>query len=152
MNITGLPVDGSTVYIRLWFFVDSSWKWKDYEYTAFTDPDATGKTDLPEMVNPEPGSTLSGSEVSFNWESNGANIQHYWVFVGTRRGYSDVFSSGLLESSQSVTAKDLPVDGSTLYVRLWYWIKGSWQFIDSEYTAFTESTTTEDTKTATISE
>ena len=139
VSITGLPVDGSTLHVRLWYRVNDRWKWLDYKYIAFTDPNGNPETALPEIVDPEPGSTLSGSEAEFSWESNGANIYYYWVFIGSRRGYSDLFSSGFLpRSSESVTAKGLPVDGTALHVRLWYWMKGSWQFIDSEYTAFTQ--------------
>jgi hypothetical protein len=35
-SVTGLPTDGSTVYVRLWYRIGSSWKRIDYTNTAYT--------------------------------------------------------------------------------------------------------------------
>jgi serine protease len=31
---TGLPTNGSTLYVRLWSMVSGSWMYNDYTYTA----------------------------------------------------------------------------------------------------------------------
>ena len=33
-TVSGLPADGSTMYVRLWSFVGAAWQWYDYTYTA----------------------------------------------------------------------------------------------------------------------
>jgi hypothetical protein len=35
-NVTGLPTDGGTVYVRLWSLLGSVWAFQDYTYTAAT--------------------------------------------------------------------------------------------------------------------
>lgn len=35
-TVNGLPTNGSTVYLRLWYLESGSWKFTDYTYTAFT--------------------------------------------------------------------------------------------------------------------
>ena len=34
-TITGLPADGSTIYVRLYSYIGSTWPSRDYVYTAF---------------------------------------------------------------------------------------------------------------------
>jgi hypothetical protein len=34
-TISGLPTDGSTVYVRLYSHIGATWPWRDYVYTAF---------------------------------------------------------------------------------------------------------------------
>jgi len=33
-NATNLPTNGSTVYVRIWSFLDGGWQVNDYTYTA----------------------------------------------------------------------------------------------------------------------
>ncbi len=34
-TVTGIPRDGSTIYVRLWTQSGGSWQFNDYTYTAF---------------------------------------------------------------------------------------------------------------------
>ena len=81
-----------------------------------------------------PGSTLSGSSVTFSWNNAGASL--YQVWVGNSQGAYDIGyypQSGT--TATSTTATGLPTDGRTLYVRLYSAIYGAWQFRDFTYTA-----------------
>jgi hypothetical protein len=33
-SLTGLPTNGSTVYVRLWSLANATWQYNDYIYTA----------------------------------------------------------------------------------------------------------------------
>jgi hypothetical protein len=37
-TVTGLPTNGSTVYVRLWTLMSVGWEYNDYTYAAFTAP------------------------------------------------------------------------------------------------------------------
>jgi len=130
-TVSGLPTDGSTVYVRFWYKISGSWLSQDYTYTAF----AGGGT--PGITSPTPGSTLSGATETFTWSDNGASVSKYWLYIGSSVGASDIHNSGDLGTATSTSVSGLPTDGSTVYVRLWYQISGSWLFQDYTYTAFT---------------
>ena len=49
--------------------------------TAFVSTNARAASGTPEIVDPTPGSTLSGSVATFRWDPNGAYF--FWLFVGT---------------------------------------------------------------------
>lgn len=127
-NITGLPTDGSTVYVRLWY-KEGSWKFTDSSYTA-----ATLATTLPEISAPAVGSTLTGASQTFSWQANSTSVSEWWLYIGSSVGVGDYIDSGTLGLATSTTITTLPVDGSTVYVRLWY-KQGSWKSVDYTYTA-----------------
>ncbi|MEN8693081.1 MAG: S8 family serine peptidase [Desulfobacterales bacterium] len=128
-TIRDLPVDGRTIYVRLWFRIDGSWQSDDFQYTACFNCN-------PEITGPVPGSTLPGSSVTIQWTDNGAALTWWWLYVGNSLGAKDIYDSGSLGTSLSHTVRGLPVDGRTIYVRLWFRIGGSWQSGDFQYTAF----------------
>ncbi len=37
-TVNGLPTDGSTVHVRLWYRINGAWPFTDFTYTAFTTP------------------------------------------------------------------------------------------------------------------
>jgi len=86
------------------------------------------------ITSPTPGSTLSGSTVTFIWNNTGA--PYYFLYVGTSVGASDVYYSGYLTAtSQQVTG--IPTSG-TIYVRLWTDDPSlSWVYNDYQYTGGT---------------
>ena len=53
--MNNLPTDGSAVYVTLWSYVDGSWTYTEYQYTAY------GAGLMGVMQTPTPGSTLTGS-------------------------------------------------------------------------------------------
>ena len=103
--------------------------------------EVTGTIGTPWITSPEPGSTLSGSKVTFSWSDNGTSVSEWWLYVGKSLGGSEIHNSGSLGSSTSTTVNGLPTDGSTVYVRLW-WLKNGlvWLYLDFKYTAYIEGT------------
>ena len=127
-TISGLPTDGSTIYVRLYSHIGSTWPWIDYTYTA------AGPATITSPVN---GSTLPGSSVTFQW-TTGTGVTQYWLSISkVGAGGGDLFNAdpgpGLVTSR---TISGLPTDGSTIYVRLYSHIGATWPSRDYVYTAF----------------
>jgi uncharacterized repeat protein (TIGR01451 family) len=136
--VTGLPTDGSTVFVRLWSknAITGDWLlYRDYTYTAFT---AVTTVTAAAIAGPTPGSTLTGSSATFQW-STGTNISDYWLYVGSKGVNSADIVNRDEGTSLSQTVTGLPTDSSTVYVRLWSKnaITGDWLlYRDYTYTAF----------------
>jgi hypothetical protein len=85
-----------------------------------------------ELVAPVPASILSGPEETFGW-TPGSGLR-YGLQVGSAPGAGDLYAAdegpGL-----SATVTGLPLDGRTVYVRLWTLVGGAWTFSDYTYTA-----------------
>ncbi|MDR4506283.1 MAG: exo-alpha-sialidase [Candidatus Scalindua sp.] len=139
-TVSGLPTDGSMVYVRLFYKIGTDkYREIDYTYTACTGN--TGGGVIPGMTSPAPGSTLSGATETFSWSANGANVSKWWLYIGSSSGGNDIYDSGLLGKSTSDTVKGLPTDGSMVYVRLFYKIgTDKYREIDYTYTAHTGNT------------
>jgi uncharacterized repeat protein (TIGR01451 family) len=131
-TISGLPTDGSTIYVRLYSHIGTTWPSLDYTYTA------AGAAPAPATItSPVNGSTLSGSSVNFQW-TTGTGVTQYWLSVSkVGVGGGDLFNAdpgpGLVTSR---TINGLPTDGSTIYVRLYSHIGTTWPWRDYVYTAF----------------
>jgi hypothetical protein len=128
-EVSGLPLDGRTVYVRLYkkATADSSWRFRDYQYTAYTEPDW--------ITSPVPGSQLLGATVTFTWEAAYSS----WLYVGSSLGAYDLHQSGELGGATSRVVSGLPLDGRTIYVRLYKkagagspWIYRDYQYIAAE--------------------
>ncbi|MBX2886868.1 MAG: hypothetical protein KTR32_43375 [Granulosicoccus sp.] len=131
-DVVGIPIDGSIVHARLWYFSSERWNYVDNSYTAATvDAEAT----TPAMISPAGGSVLAGASVDFQWHDNNTPVSYWWLYIGSRKGGSDLYDSGRdLRNKTSVTVDQLPVDGSTVYVRLWFYTAADrWQYADTEY-------------------
>ncbi len=128
--VPGLPTDGRTLYVRLWYQIDGLWNFTDVQYTAAT-------VVLPIITSPTPGSTLTTSSVTFQWRANAQAVTRWWLYVGSQVGANDIYNSGGLDANISPPVTGLPTRGQTVYVRLWYQIEGLWQFTDEQYTAAT---------------
>lgn len=134
--VPNLPNDGSTVYISLTTQYGAypgpyTWEYHHYTYTA--------ATDAPRMItSPANGSTLNGTEVTFQWDSNGSSS--YGFYVGTKSGGSDLFykPSYQLGNVTSVTVPNLPSDGSPLYIMLQSKVGEQWVTDKYTYTAYTD--------------
>lgn len=127
--VSGLPVDGRTIYVRLWSYIDNQWVYNDYQYRAA----GVVSPAKAQITEPAPGSTLAGSTATFRWNA-GVAVTRYYLFIGLWQGGNTIFSQDM-NTAQEVTVTNLPVDGSTLYVRLWSYIDGAWQFHDYTYRA-----------------
>ena len=126
-TVNGLPTDGSTVYVTLYALIGGSWVPYTYTYTAFSG--AAGGV----ITTPTPGSTLSGSSMTFGWTA-GAGVSAYWLVVGSTAGGTNYYSSEV--SGLTATVNGLPTDGSTVYVTLYALIGGTWVPNSYTYTAF----------------
>jgi hypothetical protein len=104
---TGLPGDGSAIYVRLATLFGSSWNIVDYTFTA--------EEIKAQLRSPVPGTTLSGSTAEFTW-SPGKGATFYSLSIGSRLGGSDIF--GVSGGMTSVNVSKLPTDGSTIFIRL----------------------------------
>ena len=111
------------VFLCLSTIVLSCFNQQAYAYTA------------PSITTPLAGTALNGTTVDFSWAPNTAS--RYWLYIGNDRGGHDIYNSGSLGTSTSVTVNNLPYDGRTIFVRLWFWY-GSWNYTDYTYTAYSE--------------
>ncbi len=84
----------------------------------------------PEINSPASGASLNGTAVSFSWTGNGLPVEAWWIYAGTTAGANgnQFFDSGNLNAQTSVLVTNLPADGSTVTVSLWYRINGIWAF------------------------
>jgi hypothetical protein len=130
--ITGLPTNGSTIYVRLWSLIAGNWLFRDYTYTAVT------ASSPATITSPSNGSTLTSSSQTFDWNAGGGATQ-YVIWAGANGAGSNNITAMDRGGNLNATITGLPVDGSTIYVRLWSLIGASWEFIDYTYTAVTAS-------------
>ena len=140
--VTGLPTQpNEKIYVRLWYRVSGgAWEFIDEVYSSI-DPVAGT---LPYFTSPANGqlTDASGTE-TFTWTNNQVNADHYWITMGGQRGGSNYFNSGSISNTMSVTVSDLPTDGSTVYVTLWYRDDGQgWDVVDFEFTAVDQQAVT----------
>jgi len=126
-TVSYLPTDGSTVYARLWYRATSSDRWLSVDDT-FVAATSGG----PAITSPAPGSVISSSPVTFEWESGDADVSEWWVYIGTTAGGRDIYNSGSLGTAVSVSVT-IPVDGSTAHVTLWAKINGKWRSVNYVY-------------------
>ncbi len=89
----------------------------------------------PQIAQPSAGSTLSGSTQTFTWNANGADVDRFWLYVGTTVGGRDIANSGDLGLDNEYQVIGIPVDGSDIHARLWYYNSSRWFYVDSSYTA-----------------
>jgi hypothetical protein len=128
VTVGGLPTDGRTLYVRLWTLLNTGWQWRDYTYQ-------TGGQTPAEIYYPPPGSNLFGGSVTFYW-TTGSGVSQYYLYVGFSQGAADIY--GAYEGTQTAdTVFGLPMDGRTIWVRLWSYIPSTgWQFRDYSYQSF----------------
>jgi uncharacterized repeat protein (TIGR03803 family) len=122
-SVSGLPVLGETVYVRLWTQVGGGWQFNDYTYTAYS-AKAT-------MTSPVANSFVSGPTVTFTW-STPAGASEYWLEIGSSSGQGNFFEQSVGVSA-SMTVGSIPVRSGALYVRLWTRANGRWAYNDYIY-------------------
>ena len=131
-TVTGIPTNGGSIYVRLWSNINGAWLGYDYTYTA-----ATLVSPRAAIISPVPSTTLTGSAITFAWNTTSAGI--YWLDVGTALGQANL-ATGNLGAATSKTVSSIPLNGSTVYVRLWSYFGGAWQSNDYTYpSAVTEN-------------
>ena len=123
-TVDNLPTDGRTLNVRLWSLIAGTWQFRDYTYIAGPKGAITA---------PVPQATLQSGSATFAWRSGGT-VGQYWLSVGTTAGGSDLYNQSI-GTGLTATVNGLPTDGSTVYVRLWSLIGGTWLFNDYTYTS-----------------
>jgi hypothetical protein len=126
-TVTGIPTDGSTIYVKLWTLLGGTWVSNEYTFKA------AGVNTKAAIITPISGSTLPGASATFTWAaSSGAGA--YWLDVGSAVGQGNIFGQNVgLTTSQTVNG--LPTNGSTVYVKLWTLLGGTWLSNDYTYKA-----------------
>jgi sugar lactone lactonase YvrE len=127
-TVTGLPTNGTLVYVRLRSAINGVWAWVDYTYTAVGSPTPSA------LLTPTPGSKLSASTVTFTW-SAGSGVKFYELWLGTTGpGSSNLYNPGET-TALSASVSSLPTNGENIYARMWSYINNVWQSTDYMYTA-----------------
>ncbi len=124
---TGLPTNGTTLYVTLWSIINGQWQARYYTYTAY------GTPVLAVLTSPTPGTQLPGSSATFTWTA-GTDVSSYALVVGTFPGGQDLYA--VQTKALTAMATGLPTNGTTLYVTLWSIINGQWQARYYTYTAY----------------
>jgi hypothetical protein len=128
VTVTNLPTTGANLYVRLLYLENSVWKYTDYTYTQ------SGTLAPPSMSSPTPGSVLSGSNVTFQW-NRGSGATEFELRIGTLGPGSNSLYSGSPITGNSVSFTNFPTVGAKLYVRLLYEINDTWNhYVDYVYT------------------
>ena len=142
LTVSGLPVNGETIYVRLITYYGSSSAFNSYSYTS-----ATGGI----LTTPTPSGTLPGPSVTLGWTA-GAGATGYALWIGsTGPGSDNLYYSGEQASAvTSIAVKNLPVNGETIYVRLITYYGSSNSFINYTYTAATAAVLTTPTPGGTL--
>lgn len=135
-TLTGLPTNGSKVFVRLWYYTNR-WNYKDHQYTATGgNSGGTNTSDEPEIISPAPGSLLKQSSVTLNWVDNNFNPSNYWIYIGTAQGSYNIHSSGSLGTANEYSFSGIPLGQSAIFIRLWYYSGSTgWKFTDHEYSS-----------------
>ncbi|MCP4351651.1 MAG: hypothetical protein GY795_39805 [Desulfobacterales bacterium] len=127
VTVRNLPHSGETLYVRLSSEISGYWVHTERTYTACDYRPMTAV-----MQTPAEGAVLNSTDETFAWNNSGAD--QYWLWIGTSQGANDVYSDGRGRDA-SVTVRNLPHSGETLYVRLSSEISGYWVHTEQTYTA-----------------
>jgi hypothetical protein len=128
ITVSGIPTDGVDLYVTLLSKVNGTWESEYYLYTE------AGTMIPPALTSPTPGSTLTGSSVTFTW-SAGAGPTGYILYLGTSQGSANLYSSGVTTGT-SATVTGIPTGSATLYATLLSKTNGVW---DHAYYSYTEA-------------
>ena len=125
--ISNIPTSGVTLFARLYSEIGGVWRFADFTYTE------AGSSAAPALISPTPGNTLTGSSATFTW-SAGSGVSLYMLWLGTKGvGANDLFNSGQVKTTSAIVT-GIPVQGVTIYARLFAELSGVWQTVDYTYT------------------
>jgi len=85
------------------------------------------------MQSPAGGTTLTNATTTFTWNS-GTGVTQYALWVGLLPSSYEIAAVNV-GTNRTYTASDMPTDGGPIYVRLWSWINGAWQYNEYIYQA-----------------
>jgi len=133
VNVNSLPLDGSTVYVTLYYFTNGSWVSNPYTFTAYNNASNLGV-----VTSPAPNSNLTGSSVTFTWTA-GSTASAYWIDAGSAPGGNQYYQSGNLGNVLATTVSNLPITGGTVYVTLYSLVSGQWLNNAYIYTGYNQA-------------
>lgn len=133
-SLDGLPTDGSTVFVRIWYRTGGEWLRLDESYSAADNPNeplvtSPAQTDAP----------LDGETHTFKWDFVGLDVESSWLYIGTEVGASD-YAAQFTGTASAVTINRLPTDedpnvATPIHTRLYFKVGGSWYFVDQRFVA-----------------
>lgn len=131
----GIPASGAPVTVTLWSYDDDAPGFiqppQSYSFSA--------QSPRANLISPENGDTLDGTTQRFEWEALNPNVQNgYQLWVGTEGvGSSNIDRQSIFRTLNTALVDDIPLDGSTVYVRLRTLNRttGEWTFRDYTFQA-----------------
>ncbi len=135
-----LPMNGETIYGRLYTSLNGYWGYTDFTYTAAA---------LATLTSPTAGSAFAGPSVAFTWTALPGATEYELQLGSTGVGSSNLYNSGDTTVT-SVTDPFLPLNGETIYARLYTNFHGQWGYTDSTYTAVAPAALTTPTPASTL--
>jgi len=126
LTVTGLPIDGRPIWVRLMSYIQGAYRIVDHQFRAASPGPAR-------ITAPTVGARLGGATQAFHW-NKGVGVSFYWVNVGSTQGGYEYYSN-FVGQSQMLTVSGLPIDGRPIWVRLMSYINGEYQFVDHQFTA-----------------
>jgi hypothetical protein len=130
-TVTGLPLDSSEVFVKLWWRVSGAWQATDYTYVMHDgtpNVECTGPGGC--LTSPVPGATLTGATETFHWTAEEGALE-YILQVGWQPGGIEYHYWRGPETERMVP--NLPTDGSTIHVRL-YVMHADMTWTERDYT------------------
>ena len=103
-----IPANGATLYVSLWYELNGVWIYKTYTFTEAQPPTLTSPTSSP----------ISGS-TKFTWNP-GTGSSMFALWIGTSPGTNNVYTSGHVANTVTSETVNIPANGATIYVSLWY--------------------------------
>ena len=127
-NINNLPLNGETIYARMFTDYGGNHVYKDYTFKAASQATIT---------SPTPTTTIPDPTVTFSWAAATGSINGYFLHVGTTGVGSDnlLNSAEYSTSTTSVTLTNIPAAGGSIYVRLFTDYGGVHEYEDYVYYA-----------------
>ena len=116
-------------------------KWADASQILLANPvipPAPVKPEPPQVNSPVSGSSVKGKQTKIMWNAGNRTISNWHLIVGTEKnGKNLVDSRDMSPETTSYEVKNLPEDGSTIYVKLRYQEQGSsaWRSSGTTFTS-----------------
>jgi hypothetical protein len=124
-QVTNIPLNGATLYVRLNYMLSGNTYFVDYQYTEPT-------IAAPVLQTPTNNAPISGS-TNFSWSPATPTPTDYQLRLGIDApGSGDLFVSTVGGSVTAVSA-NIPSNGATVYVTLDYLIDGTWRSVNTTY-------------------